>query len=137
MRRLGAQIYDVLLLLAVWFLATALVLPLNQGEAFSSSQWGYPLYLLVVSLLFYGWFWTHGGQTLGMRAWKIQVLGAGFESVTWQQALTRFFAAGLSWLCLGLGYFWCLVDREGLSWHDKLSNTRLVLLVSENPGNDD
>ena len=135
LRRLGAQIYDALLLLAVWFLATAVALPFNQGQAFTSSQGIYPVYLLAVSLIFYCWFWTHGGQTLGMRAWKIKVLGSQLEAISWQQAVIRFFAAGISWLCLGLGFLWCLIDREGLAWHDKLSDTRLVLLATEKPGN--
>mgnify|MGYP006266143103 CR=1 FL=1 len=136
LRRLGAQIYDALLLLAVWFLATAIALPFNHGQAFTSSQWIYTVYLLAVSLIFYAWFWTHGGQTLGMRAWKIQVLNSQFKAITWQQAVIRFFVAGLSWLCLGLGFIWCLIDRQGLAWHDKASKTRLVWLSSEKPGND-
>jgi uncharacterized RDD family membrane protein YckC len=135
LRRLGAQIYDALLLLAVWFLATAIALPFNQGQAFTSSQWLYPLYLLAVSLIFYAWFWTHGGQTLGMRAWKIKVLNSQLEAISGQQAVTRFFTAGLSWLCLGLGFIWVVIDRQGLAWHDKLSNTRLVQLAIEKPGN--
>ncbi|MEN8260121.1 MAG: RDD family protein, partial [Pseudomonadota bacterium] len=72
-RRLGAIFYDSLLLLSVLFVATALILPFNEGEAFHSNQHYYPLFLLILSLLFFGWFWTHGGQTLGMRAWKIKV----------------------------------------------------------------
>ena len=135
LRRLGAQFYDALLLLALWFLATALALPFNRGEAFSSSQWFYPLYLLLVSFIFYAWFWTHGGQTLGMRAWKIKVLDSELKAISWQQALTRFLVAMLSWLCLGLGFIWCLIDRQHMTWHDKLSNTRLVWLVSEKPSN--
>lgn len=135
LRRLGAQIYDALLLLAVWFLATAVALPFNQGQAFTSSQWFYPLYLLTVSLVFYAWFWTHGGQTLGMRAWKIKVLSAQLEAISWQQAVIRFFTAGLSWLSLGLGFIWCVIDRQGLAWHDRLSNTRMVQLSTEKPSN--
>lgn len=135
LRRLGAQIYDALLLLAVWFLATAIALPFNHGQAFTSSQWFFPFYLLTVSLVFYVWFWTHGGQTLGMRAWKIKVLNTEFQAISWQQAVMRFFAAGISWLFFGLGFVWVVMDRQGLAWHDKLSATRLVQLSTEKPGN--
>ena len=37
-------------------------------------------------------------------------------------------AAWLSLLALGLGYLWVWIDPQGLSWHDRLSGTRLVVL---------
>jgi uncharacterized RDD family membrane protein YckC len=40
----------------------------------------------------------------------------------------RSLAAPLSAGCLGLGYLWCLVDRNRYYWHDYLSGTKLVLL---------
>lgn len=122
-RRLAAQIYDLLLLVAVLFLATALLLPFNSGTAFSSSQFFFKSYLLVVSFLFYGWFWTHGGQTLGLRAWKIKVLRFDKQPVSWLHALIRFATALLSFGSLGLGFLWILVDKNRYSWHDYLSKT--------------
>ncbi|OAI30304.1 RDD family protein [Methylomonas koyamae] len=126
LRRMGAVIYDALLLLAVLFLATALALPLNQGQAFASNQAIYPIYLLAVSFAFYGWFWTHGGQTLGLRAWKIKLVSTDRQAVDWPHAALRFISALLSWVCLGFGFVWCLFDKDRQSWHDRLSKTRLV-----------
>ena len=120
-----AVCYDALLLLAVLFLATALVLPLNSGHAFSAGQYFYPLYLLAISFIFYGWFWTHGGQTLGLRSWKIKVCNLDGGSVGWRRSGLRFAAAALSWAVFGLGFFWCLFDKNRLCWHDYLSKTRL------------
>jgi uncharacterized RDD family membrane protein YckC len=131
LRRLAAISYDFMLLLAVLFLATVIVLPINGGEAFTSHQTLYPLYLLSVSFVFYGWFWTHGGQTLGMRAWKIKLISDQAGAVTWAQAAIRFVVAIVSWACLGLGFFWCLFNHQGLTWHDSLSKTRLHWLASE------
>jgi uncharacterized RDD family membrane protein YckC len=75
LRRLAAQVYDLFLLIALLFLATALLLPFTAGEAVSAQQTLiYRIYLAVISFFFYGWFWTHGGQTLGLRAWKIKVM---------------------------------------------------------------
>ncbi|MEI6068427.1 MAG: RDD family protein, partial [Methylococcaceae bacterium] len=74
-RRLAAQLYDIFLLVAVLFVATALLLPFTTGAAVSDQQLIiYRIYLVIISFFFYGWFWTHGGQTLGLRAWKIKVL---------------------------------------------------------------
>ncbi|MEJ1377571.1 MAG: RDD family protein, partial [Candidatus Sedimenticola sp. (ex Thyasira tokunagai)] len=34
----------------------------------------------------------------------------------------------ISWLALGLGFLWLLVDRKNRTWHDRLSGTRLIML---------
>ncbi|MGB5613384.1 MAG: RDD family protein, partial [Sedimenticolaceae bacterium] len=77
---------------------------------------------------FFSWFWTHGGQTLGMRAWRLKLLDSEGDPVTLKLSLIRLGAALLSALPLGLGYLWVLIDRDGLAWHDRLSRTRLVVL---------
>ncbi|MGZ4957751.1 MAG: RDD family protein [Methylomonas sp.] len=131
LRRMTALCYDALLLLAVLFFATALALPFNAGQAFSSGQYFYPLYLLTISFMFYGWFWTHGGQTLGLRAWKIKVCAQDGGVIGWPQAGLRFLAAALSWACFGLGFLWCLLDKNGFCWHDYLSKTRIAWIDQE------
>jgi uncharacterized RDD family membrane protein YckC len=125
LRRLTALLYDFLLLIAVLFVATALLLPLNAGEAFTAQQFFFPLYLLLVSFFFYTWFWTHGGQTLGLRAWKIKVLTLDRKPISWKQALLRFTIAIVSWGFCGLGFLWILIDKNQRSWHDHLSKTAL------------
>jgi uncharacterized RDD family membrane protein YckC len=124
LRRLAAQIYDLFLLVALLFLATVLLLPFTAGLAISDQQiLIYRIYLVVVSFFFYGWFWTHGGQTLGLRAWKIKVLTLDKNPISWNQALLRFVTAIVSWGCFGLGFLWMLVDKNRRSWHDHLSKT--------------
>ncbi|MFI3189880.1 hypothetical protein BCS42_00325 [Crenothrix sp. D3] len=118
--RLAIVFYDLLLLIALLFLATALLLPFNAGEAFTREQIFYPIYLLMVSFLFYGWFWTHGGQTLGLRAWKAKVLTINQQPISWTQALVRFMTAFAS---CGLGLLWILIDKQRRSCHDHLSKT--------------
>lgn len=130
-RRMGALLYDTLVLAALWMFATAPLLLLTGGEAVTQGAWGYRLYLLVVAVGFHGWFWTHGGQTLGMRAWRVRLETRESGPVTWRQATIRCAAALLSVAALGLGYLWALVDRERLTWHDRLSGTRTVLISIE------
>ncbi|MDQ2696532.1 MAG: RDD family protein [Pseudomonadota bacterium] len=136
LRRLAAMIYDALLLFGVLCGASALAIGLTvaaMGSAAFTAHNPLPdslvfrLYLLLVCFGFYGWFWTHGGQTLGMRAWKIRIQDRSGAPVAWSQALRRFLAALFSWLCLGLGFLWMLVDRERLTWPDRFSATVLVL----------
>lgn len=125
-RRFAAQSYDLFLLLALLFLATALLLPFTDGEAISARQTLiYRIYLVVISFFFYGWFWTHGGQTLGMRAWKIKVLTLDQKPINWKQASLRFATAIVSWGLFGLGFLWILLDKNRRGWHDHLSKTAL------------
>jgi uncharacterized RDD family membrane protein YckC len=126
-RRLAALVYDTLLLIGLWFFATLAALPFSGGEPLGP----HPLYrawLLLVAYGFFAGFWTHGGQTLGMRAWRIRVTDVNGGAVTWPRATLRFLAALVSGLALGLGFLWALVDREGRTWHDRWSDTRLVRL---------
>lgn len=124
-RYLAIIIYDLLLLLALLFLATAIALPFNSGAAFTNNQYFFPIYLLIVSFLFYGWFWTHGGQTLGMKTWKIKLQTFNGQPITWKQAFKRYLMAIISSLFLGLGFLWRFVDKRQYTWHDRFSKTTL------------
>jgi uncharacterized RDD family membrane protein YckC len=127
LRLLMVMLYDVLLLLSALLLSTVIPVVLNQGQAIEPGNPIFLLYLLMVSLFFYGWFWTHGGQTLGMRAWKVYLVGQSQVEISWQQATMRFAVAIISWLCLGLGFFWQWLSKDKLSWHDLLSGTQLIV----------
>ena len=124
-RCLAIITYDSLLLIALLFLATAIVLPFNDGEAFSSTQFFFPIYLITISFVFYGWFWTHGGQTLGMKTWKIRIQTFNKQPLTWKHAFKRFIMAVFSWGLFGLGFLWQLIDKQHYTWHDHFSKTRL------------
>jgi uncharacterized RDD family membrane protein YckC len=135
-RRLAAIVYDSALVAAVMLMAMALVVvPLDiifGSESFDAATLRsnplYLTYLFCVMVGFHILFWTRGGQTLGMRAWRLKVLRNDGQPLQLKDALLRYFAAILSWALLGLGFIWILLDKEGLAWHDRISNTRLVIL---------
>jgi uncharacterized RDD family membrane protein YckC len=134
-RRLLAILYDSLLLLALFFVATAAVMRIfNHGETIQSGQplsWLLTPLLLLISFLFYGWFWTHGGQTLGMKSWKMKLVQRNGETITWPVALVRFMTAMLSWTVFGLGFLWSLFDSRNRTWHDLASGSELLDIRSE------
>ncbi len=130
LRVLAAIFYDIWLIAALWLLGTTVDTFLRDALLGSVQTGGHlplQLWFLLSPLLFYGWFWTHGGQTLGMRAWRIRIINQEGGTVTWQQSVKRYFAAFLSWGAIGLGFLWILFDRQHCSWHDRLSETYLVL----------
>lgn len=129
MRRLMAIIYDLFLLIALLFIATAIAMAFNQGNAIEPGQALYPLYvacLLIISFCFYGWFWTHGGQTLGMKTWKMRLQQNNAQSITWPLAFIRFTTAMISWSAAGLGFLWSLFHPQRRTWHDIASNCVVI-----------
>jgi len=128
-RRFGAISYDAILLFAVWYVATVPVLAIRGGRAIEPGNPWYFAYLLGISYAYFVWQWRRGGQTLGMKAWRVRLCNVTGMEVGWGQASLRFVVALASWGCAGLGYLWCLFDRDGLAWHDYGSGTRLMLIV--------
>jgi uncharacterized RDD family membrane protein YckC len=129
------MLYDTLLLIALWMVATALFLPFTRGEALSAQRPAlellYRIVLLAVAVGFYGYFWTTRGQTLGMAAWRLRVEREDGGLLNWRDALLRLAAALLSWLVLGLGWLNALLDGERRTWHDRLTHTRVVVVPRE------
>ena len=149
LKRILVAGYDGLLLVAVLFFTLALVMGLfmaiapdslftnpslldeqklvqltETGRSIGSAI--FIIHCLTVSFLFYGWFWTHGGQTLGMRAWNLYLIKPDGKFIDWKIAAVRYLGAILSWAVAGLGFTWILLNKQKLAWHDKLSNTQIV-----------
>lgn len=125
-RHLGAILYDLLMLLAMLMIATTVVVvPLTlQGEEVSIGHNPlFRLYLLVVGAGYYLWFWTHGGQTVGMKTWRFRLTDANGENPTLVPALMRLLLLLLTNI---VGLLWKLVDPERQTLYDKLAGTRLV-----------
>lgn len=125
-RRLAAILYDLLVVIAILMVLTGLVVLARAGSPFDPRSAWFRLLLVVGWWAYFAWSWTHGGQTLGMRAWRLAVAGRDGAAVSLWQATLRFAAAWLSTAAAGLGFLWVLVDRQRLAWHDRLSGTALV-----------
>lgn len=142
MRRLGALMYDFLVAMAVYavahfvgFIVVAVLANLNPTFCSDNADIQqclitsdvYSGYLIAVVCFFFIWFWTHGGQTLGMRAWRLKVQRMNGTSITTLQAILRL-ATGF----LGLGNIWLLSKRsEGMSLQDRISGSEIVILSPE------
>ncbi len=147
--RLLCMVYEAMLLFGVLFLATWLFSTLLQQRHALYLRDALQDWLFVVLGVYFGWFWTHGGQTLAMKTWRIRVIGLDGQTITWRRALVRYlmawgwFLPGLAlaraigaqgWMLLLLPalnvLLWVLAsklhgDRQFL--HDRLAGTRVVL----------
>ena len=129
-RRLAAILYDSLLIIAMWLITTLLLVAfINDGAALQGPLFQFGLYF--EACLFYSYFWRLRGQTLGMQVWKIKLVSPSLQTLSWQECFARLFFALVSVSMLGLGFIWMLFDPDRLTWHDRASGTRVVLLRKE------
>lgn len=116
------MVYDSLLIFAILFVAVGITIPFNKGVAINPAL--VYIFFVVVIFVFYGWFWNRSGQTLGMRAWKIQIVSEFGGYPGWSICFLRLFFAMFSFACFGLGYWWRLF--KPYTWHDKFSQTKVI-----------
>ena len=124
--RLAALLYDTLLVVGIWFVIGGVGVIFNGGEGVNENNPFLPAILFVVTFWFNAHFWRRGGQTLGMRSWRLRLLNKHGKPLSLTQCLLRYLGAIASLLSCGLGYLWLLVDKEGLTWQDRLSDTHVI-----------
>lgn len=126
LRRLGAMLYDALLIIALMFLATIPFVANSGGEAVEPEMLTYQLVLIGLVYVFLVGFWCRRGSTLGMLAWGLRVERHDGSLPSLAQGSVRFLGAAVSLIFFGLGFVWQLWDKHQQTWHDKLSGTRLM-----------
>jgi uncharacterized RDD family membrane protein YckC len=146
LRRLAAMVYDLLVAVAVGMCAAMIMLITmlllvennilsNQGyEHFSDliqHSFSYQLTLQVWVAIwvvgFFLWFWRNGGQTIGMRAWRLRLFSTNDKPFGYRRALLRLvFSFG------GLGTMLVLFDfKSKQSLQDRIANTEIIVLSKE------
>ncbi len=137
-KRLFAWIYDLLGALGIFVLAVVvgqillylITLPFvdefNQVALAASKSIFWAAYLIAVMQYYFCWCWVRGGQTVGMKAWNLQLYKANGDLLSWKDAYIR------SLLSLGgLANLWCLIDSQKRGWHDLAVDSRVVVLPKD------
>ena len=148
-RRLAALVYDLLAVVAIVMVVGLLCQLATGGKLITTGAqvlipfWYRPLQGLVVAAYFIS-SWRHGGQTLGMRPWRIRLTRSDGGVPSWPQALIRVLVAaaplllmllapllGLRatlWLTLLAWVGWfvpAVFDPRRRALHDLLAHTEL------------
>lgn len=126
-RRLACMLYESLLVLGV--LSITFMVPhlaLGMGLKLVLPGWILVLHVFIVLGGYFIWYWSHGGQTLAMQTWKIQLIRADGAHPTLARLLVRYTLAWPSLIYFGVGLIWALFDRDRQFLHDRLAGTRLV-----------
>ena len=130
------MVYDSLILLSLAMLYGAVAIAIKYGllgvhlESGERATLGAISFsgLIFLCVGFYVYFWRRGGQTIGMKAWRLKLQTGDAHAISLSQALSRAFFATLSFLVLGLGYLWSLWQTDKKTWHDLISKTEVVVL---------
>jgi uncharacterized RDD family membrane protein YckC len=125
-RRLASALYDLLLLVALVFIATWPFIAFFGDSTHGWRRHVLQAWILVVVGVYFVWFWTHNGQTLPMKTWNIRVVAADGGPLGVARAIHRYLVALLGLAALGLGFAWALFDRDRQFLHDRLARTALV-----------
>ncbi|GGY65212.1 RDD family protein [Marinobacter zhanjiangensis] len=159
LKRALAIIYDGLICIAVLLVATWIYTMIagwvtgweryeKMAEAGQlSGDPGLTFVLFLVLYVFFAYFWTRVGQTLGMQVWRIRIENLDGTSVSWTQALLRYgTAAAVIFLAMLAGYYIGSVTLlltapaiialfypiNGLSLTDRASNSVVVATPKQN-----
>ncbi|MET1256054.1 RDD family protein [Aliikangiella maris] len=139
-KRLIAWVYDLLGGLAVFILALTaglalinlIAIPFNvDGEQLSLMISQNPLwsvYLLLCVQYYYVWCWVKGGQTVGMRAWRLKVCKPDGQLLDWKEGYLRSLAS-----LGGIGTIWALIDKDKRGLQDLVCNSRVIQLPKNLP----
>jgi uncharacterized RDD family membrane protein YckC len=125
-RRLASALYDLLLVVALLFIATFPFLAFFGDSVFGWRRHALQAWVLVVPGAYFVWFWVHGGQTLPMKTWHLRLVRSDGQPVGAGRAIHRYLIALLGLAAIGLGFLWALVDRDRQFLHDRLAGTTLV-----------
>lgn len=148
-RRLAAFVYEGVLLFGVLMIAGLIYSAATGLRDPARGTTGLQAFLFVILGLYFGWFWTHGGQTVAMKAWHVRVLDAHGRPLTAPRAFVRYLmcwlwfvpalvaahASGLKTAGSLFGIVACgAIAYSALSrlhpqrqfWHDAACGTRLV-----------
>ena len=125
-KRIAATIYDIFLLLGVWFGVGSIALWLNNSEILHP---GVGLSIVIISAwIFYSFFWMRGGKTLGMAVWNIEIYSLNGNNITFMQATLRFYVNLLIFILMGVPLLQIYFSKDRLAINDRISMTSLRLI---------
>lgn len=130
--RLLAFVYDAVPLLALLMIASAVGVAVNGGRTVERSPTAAALEFVAFWAVCGAYFvasWRRGGQTLGMRPWRLRLVAADGRLATTRALWLRYVVACATPV---LGWGWCLVDRQKRALCDLAAGTVFVRLRESN-----
>lgn len=149
-RRLATMLYEGVILFGIVFIAGYLFSTLTQQRNGLTHHNLLAAWIGLVLAVYFVWCWTHGGQTLPMKTWRLRVVAANGEPLSVPRAIARYLLAwlwflpplalhpllGISvpqtlivaavWIVIWAASGWIGASRQFL--HDRLAGTKIVAI---------
>jgi uncharacterized RDD family membrane protein YckC len=127
--RLAVGLYEIVIIAGLMVLAGFLMVPIGLALHLPNTDlvWYTRLWMVLLVTSYFVWFWTHGGQTLPMKTWKVQLVMKDGGRVTLPIALFRWILLISGFGLVGIHLVWALIDPDRQFLHDRLVGTRLVI----------
>ncbi|WP_092396328.1 RDD family protein [Collimonas sp. OK412] len=157
-RRFGSIMYESMLLFGILFISGWIFSTLLQQRHALYLRHAQQAWLFLVLTLYFVWCWSHGGQTLAMKTWRIQLVNRDGSAVKAGRAAIRFLLSWC-WFLPGLALAWALgahtwmlvwipaanfllwamtvyLDPQRQFLHDRIAGTKLVNMaeIAKRPG---
>lgn len=127
-RMMAACVYELLLLIALWFMSAWLFVVLFGDATQSYKRLLLQICLWLVTGAYFVWCWRKSGQTLATQTWRMQLVNQSGSLLNTKQAVLRYVLASVSACIFGVGFWWALVDKNRLYLHDRILKTRFIHL---------
>jgi uncharacterized RDD family membrane protein YckC len=147
------MVYESMLLFGVLFISGWLFSTLLQQRHALYLRSALQDWLFIVLGVYFVWFWTHRGQTLAMKTWRIRLETRDGKEVTTRRAIGRYLLAW-GWILPGLAIAWAVgaqnwmlvliptanvllwaltiyLDPQRQFLHDRIARTRVVSVTEE------
>jgi uncharacterized RDD family membrane protein YckC len=98
---LAALVYEGLVLFGVLMAAGLAYGAITQQRHALQGRLGLQAFLFLTLAVYFVWFWTHGGQTVAQKAWRLRIVAANGMPLTPLRAFARYLLAWL-WVLPGL-----------------------------------
>ena len=125
-RLLAACVYELLLLIALWFMCAWLFVVIFGDATHSYKRFFLQLYLWLITGAYFVWCWRKSGQTLATQTWRLQLVNEAGTQLSTKQAVIRYALASTSAVVFGLGFLWALVDKNRLYLHDRILKSHFI-----------
>ncbi len=113
-RRMACFLYEGVLLFGLLMMAAYLYSSLTQQRHALQGKLGLQAFLFVLLGIYFGWFWSRGGQTLAMKTWHLRVVRTGGLPLTQARAVSRYVLSWL-WFLPGLALSYSVAHNSTLA----------------------
>jgi uncharacterized RDD family membrane protein YckC len=127
---MAAFVYEGVLLFGVLMMSGYLFSSLTQQRHALVGRHGLQGFLFVILGIYFVWFWSHGGQTVAMKAWHIRLVDHGGRPVSQGRAFARYLLSWL-WFMPALLVLWLTkVPGPGASFAVMLAGAVAYVLIA-------